>query len=169
MRAVGSVAMKPFGPPPHVVGASFAMGLLGPPTASRRGPLLQWEGQGPRFIEARASFALCLPAPRCIRAGASVAVEPLGPPPHQGTGLFRSRIVGHPTALGQGPPSLWIHSGPRCITAGTSFRVGLLGLPPHQGRTSFALGLPGPPPPAPGLRCFGAIGPPASSGQGPLS
>ena len=112
-------------------------GIAVSPAASRRGPPSSWSHWGLR----------------CIRAGASVTFEALGPPPHQGTGLLRSASAGG-SASRQEPLSLLSHWGSRRMRAGAFYAVGLPGAPPHEGG---------------GLPCFGAIGAAAASWRGPLS
>ena len=66
-----------------------------------------------------------------MRAGASSALRPPGPPPHVRGGLLRLGITKAPVAWARGRPSLWDHWGRGRMGEGASFAWGLLRPPPH--------------------------------------
>ena len=94
---------EPSSQPSRDLRRSGAIGLCAP---SGRGPLSQWNCQGPYKS----------------KAGASVAWEPLGPALHWAGGGFDMGMVDALAASGPGPLLLWSHWGTRRIRVGAGVR-----------------------------------------------
>ena len=133
VQARATVALEPFGPPPHHGGGLLCSGIACTPLASRHVPPSCWTHWGPRRITSGDSVTLGLPGPLLHHDWGLFRTGILGAPAISGRGLFRSGIAKAPTALRHGPPLLWCHRGPRCLTAGASVPLDPLGPSPHHG------------------------------------